>query len=91
MMVQDMSKNRNEHEHEHQGSVGRDGLFHLSLWSLWLLSIAAGGFLYWRDAITTQQAADPIGLVMRMVLIGTVGLIVKTVVELRLNPENYID
>ena len=91
MMIQDVSKSRNEHEHEHHGSVGRDGLFHLSLWGLWLLSIAAGGFLYWRDAIATQQAADPIGLVMRMVLVGTIGLIVKTVVEMRFNPEDFTD
>jgi len=87
MMIQDVSTNRNEHEHEHHGSAGRDGLFRLSVWGLWLLSIAIGGFLYWRDT----QAADPIGLVMRMVLVGTVGLLVKTVVELRLNPEDYID
>lgn len=91
MMVQDVRKTPSEQEITQQSPADHDVLFRLTVWGLWLLTIVAGGYLYWRDAANAGLAVDPIGLVMRMVLIGTVGLVVKTLFEQRFNPEQFMD
>ncbi|HEU4327140.1 MAG TPA: hypothetical protein VFS21_28630 [Roseiflexaceae bacterium] len=76
---------------ERQELISRETQLKLALWGLWLLAVAAGGYLYWRGALEAQGSVDPVGLVVRMLLVGGVALLIKTLVELRFDPERFMD
>lgn len=61
------------------------------LWALWVLAVAGAAFLNWRADIVAERPVDLLGLVIRTLLVGLVGLIVLTLIEMRLEPERFID
>lgn len=61
------------------------------LWTLWALAVAGAAFLDWRADIVADRPVDLLGLVIRTLLVGLVGLVVLTMIEMRLEPERFID
>jgi hypothetical protein len=63
----------------------------LVLWALWTLAVAAGGYLGWRADISAGRPLNLIGMAVDAVMVGIVGLVVLTVIEMRLEPWRFID
>ena len=63
----------------------------LVLWTLWTLAVAAGGYLGWRADISAGRPLNLIGMAVDAVMVGIVGLIVLTVIEMRLEPWRFIE
>ena len=61
------------------------------LWSLWTLAVAAGGYLGWRADISAGRPLNLIGMAVDAVMVGVIGLIVLTVIEMRLEPWRFLD
>lgn len=72
-------------------SQGADRSLQLVLWTLWTLTVAGSAFFNWRADIAAGQAVDIVGLVVYSVLTGLVGMLVITIIELRLDPERFLD
>lgn len=64
---------------------------HAVLWSAWTLFVVAFAVVHWQIDVAANQPTPIIGLIIHTVLAGLVGLIVMTVVEIRLNPERFTD
>lgn len=61
------------------------------LWSAWTLFVVAFAFVHWQFDFAANRPSPIVGLIIHTVLAGLVGLIVMTVVEMRLNPERFTD
>jgi hypothetical protein len=68
-----------------------DRSLQLVLWALWTLAVAGTAFYRWYADISAGRALDIVGLVVYSVLAGLVGLLVITILELRLDPEQFFD
>jgi hypothetical protein len=55
------------------------------LWALWTLAVAITGYLSWRAGVET------LGLIIHCVVVGVVGLVVMTKIEMWLQPWRFID
>src|SRR5215207_506774 len=71
--------------------VRRDSSLTIILWSLWTLAVAGTAFWHWRSDIVAQQPVNMLGLVIYSALIGLVGMLVLTLIELWLEPLRFID
>lgn len=76
----------------------RSGLIHIVraigslqviLWSLWTLMIVGVAYYDWRIAVRVHQPVNILGLVIDCVVSGLVGLVVMTVIEMRLEPWRF--
>jgi hypothetical protein len=63
----------------------------LVLWTLWTLAVAGTAFFHWRADIAVERPINLLGLVIYSVLTGLIGLLVITLVELRLDPDRFLD
>jgi hypothetical protein len=57
----------------------------VALWALWTLAVAITGYLSWRAGV------EMIGLVIHCVVVGIVGLVVMTKIEMWLQPWRFIN
>lgn len=62
-----------------------------ALWIGWTLFVIGFAFLHWQLDLTAGRPDPIIGLIIHTVLAGLVGLIILTVVEMRVNPEGFLD
>ena len=58
----------------------------LALRAVWLATVVAAGFHFWWTHQDAAGHADTIGLVIRCLLVGLIGLIVLTKIEMRAEP-----
>jgi hypothetical protein len=63
----------------------------LVLWTLWTLAVAGTAIFHWRADIAAERPLNLLGLVIYSVLTGLIGLLVITLVELRLDPDRFLD
>jgi len=61
------------------------------LWTLWTLAVVSGGALGWRADALAGRPLSLLGMAINAVLVGVIGLIVLTIVEMRLEPWRFID
>jgi len=61
------------------------------LWSLWTLAVAVAGYLGWRADILAGRALNLIGMAVNAIMVGIIGLIVLTVIEMRLEPWRFLE
>jgi hypothetical protein len=73
-------------ETQARADTGVGGL-RLTLWLVWALAVAGFALIYWR----ATAGADLLGLGIRTGLAALVGLVVVTLIELRLEPERFDD
>jgi hypothetical protein len=71
--------------------TGADPRLQVVLWTLWALAVAGAAFLRWRADIVAGRPVDLLGLVIYTILSGTIGLVVLTLVEIRLEPQRFSD
>ena len=61
------------------------------LWSVWTLFVIGFAIVHWQFDLAANRTDAVVGLVIHTILAGLLGLIVMTVVEMRLNPERFTD
>ena len=71
----------------------RRGSFSLQivLWTLWTLVVAVVGYFNWHADVLANRPINMLGLVIHCVVAGVIGLIVMTVVEMRVEPWRFMD
>jgi hypothetical protein len=70
---------------------GANGSLQLFLWSIWTLAVAGVAYFSWHADRATQHPLNVVGLVIHCGLVGIVGLVVITLVEMRLEPWRFTD
>lgn len=75
---------------DRKDNAGGDGT-PLLLWATWALSVAAAAVWVWWSAFAAGQPLDIAFLVVRCTLVGLAGLLILTLIELRLAPWRFLD
>jgi hypothetical protein len=70
-----------------RGSAG----LQIVLWTVWTLVVSAVGYISWHADIAAHRPVNILGLVIHCVVAGLIGLIVMTLIEMRLEPWRFID
>jgi len=63
----------------------------LLLWAVWTTGVLSRAYLYVRPALDAQEPVDLTGLVIHCVLAGLMGMLVLTLIEMRLEPWRFLD
>jgi hypothetical protein len=88
---------RTQHNTSHQiEKVERDLLrsdrsLQATLWLIWSLAVAGTAYLIWQSAVAAGTPVDLVRLVLRSALVGVLGLIVMTKVEMAAEPWRFLD
>jgi hypothetical protein len=61
------------------------------LWTLWTLAVGLAGYLYWHADMIAQRPFNVLGMMIRCAVVGIIGLIVLTKIEMWLQPWKFID
>lgn len=61
------------------------------LWSLWTLAVVGTAVWNWRLDVAANRPINMVGMVIYSLLVGLVGMLVITIVELWLEPERFVD
>ncbi len=61
------------------------------LWTVWTLAVVATGYVSWHADVVAQRPINLLGLVIHCGLVGVIGLVVLTVVEMRLEPWRFLE
>ena len=61
------------------------------LWTLWTLAVMATAYLSWHSDIVAQRPANLLGLVIHCGVVGIIGLIVVTLIEMRIEPWRFLE
>ena len=61
------------------------------LWTLWTLAVVCGGALGWRADTLAGRPLSLLGMAINAILVGVIGLIVLTKIEMRLEPWRFLD
>jgi hypothetical protein len=59
------------------------------LWALWTIAVAATGYLSWHADMVAQRPLNTLGLVINCVMVGAVGLVVLTKLQMWLEPWRF--
>ena len=62
-----------------------------ALWALWTLAVVSGGALGWRADTLAGRPLSLLGMAIDAILVGVIGLIVLTLVEMRLEPWRFLE
>jgi len=61
------------------------------LWALWTLVVVGTAVWNWRIDVSAGQPINILGMAIYCILVGLVGMLVVTLIELWLEPERFID
>jgi hypothetical protein len=86
-MLRDLSELRSEQVEQ----AGADRGLQAILWTLWTLAVVGTAYVRWQADIVANRPIDLLGLVIYGLLIGSVGLVVLTLIEIRLDPRRFSD
>ena len=84
-------------EEQHEPADGRvmakrrSNDLQIILWTIWTLAVVVTGYVSWHADIVAQRPVNLLGLVIHCVVVGMIGLIVLTVVEMRLEPWRFLE
>jgi hypothetical protein len=59
------------------------------LWTVWTSVVAVTGYLSWHDDVVAHRSLNVLGLVIHAGTVGVIGLVVLTIVEMRLEPWRF--
>ena len=68
-----------------------DPTLQVVLWTIWTIAVAVTAYLNWRADVIAQRPINSLGLVIHSVLTGLIGLVVLTVIEIRVEPWRFMD
>jgi hypothetical protein len=60
-----------------------------ALWGVWTLAVASGGYLGWRADTLAGRSQNLLGMGISATMVGVIGLIVLTLIEIRLEPWRF--
>ena len=63
----------------------------IALWAFWTLCVAAVAFINWYSDFAAQRPINIVGLVIHCVLVGLIGLVIMTKIEMWLEPWRFFD
>ena len=61
------------------------------LWALWTLAVAAGGAWGWWADTLANRPLNLLGMAIDAIMVGIIGLIVLTKIEMRLEPWRFLE
>ena len=59
------------------------------LWGLWTLAVVIAGYRGWRADIVAGRTLNLLGMAINAFMVGVIGLIVLTLIEMRLEPGRF--
>jgi cell division protein FtsX len=90
-MLQQIPEEQHETANAHgkaaRGSYGLQSI----LWIFWTLVVVTTGYVSWHADVVAQRPTSLLGLVIHCAVVGVIGLIVLTVVEMRLEPWRFLE
>ncbi|MEO7912487.1 MAG: hypothetical protein ABIV47_22800 [Roseiflexaceae bacterium] len=63
----------------------------ITLWTLWTFGVTGAGYISWYADLVAQRATNVIGLVVQCVMVGLIGLVILTKIEMWREPWRFID
>ena len=69
----------------------REVSLQIILWAAWTLLVVGTAVWNWRIDVAAERPVNLLGLVIYSVLVGLVGMLVMTLIELWFEPERFID
>ena len=82
------------YEHNQQATrqkLWSDYLFQAVLWSIWTLVVATTAYFSWHADLVAQRPLNLVGMTIHCAVAGIIGLIVMTLIEMRLRPWWFLD
>ena len=80
------------HDHTIAGAAARRSFgLQIALWAFWTLCVVAVAFINWHTDFVAQRPINMIGLVIHCVLVGLIGLVIMTKIEMWLEPWRFFD
>jgi len=61
------------------------------LWALWTIAVVSGGYLGWRADTLAGRPLSLLGMAISAGMAGVIGLIVLTLIEMRIEPWRFLD
>jgi hypothetical protein len=81
-----------EHDqHATRRKTWSDYSFQAILWSVWTLTVAATAYFSWHADKVAQRPLNLVGMAIHCGVVGIIGLIVMTLIEMRLRPWWFIE
>lgn len=62
-----------------------------ALWAVWTLAVVGGCAWSWRADMLAGRPLNLLGMAINAILVGVIGLIVLTKIEMRLDPWRFLD
>jgi uncharacterized sodium:solute symporter family permease YidK len=86
---------RTRHATDRERPAARDDLrpdlsLQVVLWLCWVLAVVGTAYLVWQGNVAASQPVDLVRLVLRSAIVGVVGLIVMTKVEMAAEPWRFL-
>lgn len=76
---------------EMYGTKRADISLQIVLWTLWTAAVVGTGLWNWRLDVAANRPVNLLGIVIYSLLVGMVGMLVITIVELWFEPERFVD
>jgi hypothetical protein len=86
-----LKKQRQQVNLANAATRGGSASLQVVLWTIWSLVVIVVGYISWHADIAAHRPANILGLVIHCVVAGLIGLIVMTLIEMRLEPWRFID
>jgi hypothetical protein len=61
------------------------------LWTLWTIAVIATSYLSWQADVAARRPLNLLGLVVHCSVVGVIGLVVLTVIEIHLDPWRFLE
>ena len=61
------------------------------LWTLWTIAVIATSYLSWQADVVARRPLNLLGMVVHCGVVGVIGLVVLTVIEIHLEPWRFLE
>jgi hypothetical protein len=86
-----LKKQRQQMPRANDTTRGGSAGLQVVLWTIWSIVVIVVGYISWHADIVAQRPINILGLVIHCVVAGLIGLIVMTLIEMRIEPWRFID
>ena len=90
-MLRNLSEARHAEQVEEAANSRADRRLQMILWTLWTIAVVATAFIRWRADVIAERPVNLLGLVVYAALVGSIGLVVMTMLEIWLEPQRFVD
>jgi hypothetical protein len=90
-MLRNLSEARHAEQAEEAANSRADRRLQMILGTLWTTAVVATAFIRWRADVIAERPVNLLGLVVYAALVGSIGLVVMTMLEIWLEPQRFVD